>query len=164
VTAASASTADATKEKLMPLRMDRRQFALTSSAWGLSLFMPQARACEFMTNNFKVVHPWSAPTAQGDTIARVGMTITDITANDRLIGAESSASESVEMVADGKGRSSGLALRPGEELFFTPSGTHLRLIALKAPLVPGGYYTLMLKFETTGLVPTQLTVERPRFL
>ena len=149
---------------LKPLQLDRRQFALTSTALGLSLFMPQVRACEFMTNNFKVVHPWTPPTAQGDTIARVSMTITDITENDRLIGAESSASEAVQLVVDGKERPSGLGLKPGEELLFTPSGIHLQLIGLKAPLIPGGYYTLTLTFEATGVVPTQLTVERPRFL
>jgi hypothetical protein len=92
------------------------------------------------------------------------MTITDITADDRLIGAESSASEAVALVVDGKERPSGLGLKPGEELLFTPSGIHLKLIGLKAPLIPGGYYTLMLTFEAIGVVPTQLTVERPRFL
>jgi copper(I)-binding protein len=147
----------------MPLQFDRRQFALTSSAWGLSLFVQPAGACEFMTNNFKVVHPWTPPTAHGDSIARVSMIITDITMDDRLISAESSASEAVELVVDGKELPSGLGLKPGEELLFTPSGTHLKLIGLKAPLIVGKYYTLMLTFEAIGVVPTQLTVERPRF-
>ena len=32
-------------------------------AWGLAMALPSARACEFVTSNLTVVHPWVRATA-----------------------------------------------------------------------------------------------------
>lgn len=141
----------------------RRRLLQTGLALGASLALPRARACEFFTTSLRITHPWTRASAEADRFAIVNMKFDEVTRTDRLIGVETPVAEGADM--------GGLLARPtvdfvipqGQDSALSESGTFLRLVGLKFPLLPGREFPLRLVFEQAGAVATTLTVDYARF-
>lgn len=115
-----------------------------------------------------VTEVWSRPTAAG---AGTGAGFLRIRNGgdqpERLLGASSARAAKVELhqlvehdeVVGMRPLADGLAIPPGGEVRLAPSGTHLMLIDLQAPLVLGERVPLSLRFAQAGEVPVALHVE-----
>jgi copper(I)-binding protein len=120
---------------------------------------PASRACEFFGANLRVFHPWSRATAPDATTGILCMTIDEVTAEDRLLGAQSPVAESVQMGGPGAGRDVDLLIPPGRETVLSEAGAHLLLVGLKHPLEMGRSYPLLLTFARSGAVISKLNVD-----
>jgi copper(I)-binding protein len=143
---------------------DRRHLLQASMAFGVSLIVPPARACEFITSTMKIVHPWSRATREDATSVAVCMTFADVSQTDRLIGAESMVCTGAEI--------GGLEAKPvvdfvipeGQTTVMSEAGTYLRLVGLQFELPVGRQYPLTLHFKQAGPVAATLTIDYARFL
>ena len=86
---------------------------------------------------------------------------------DRLLGASSDATESIELrnqIMDGYATKiqqvEAIEVNPGEATVLKPGGAHLMLIGLKLPLTEGQRLLLTLHFERTGDVPVEVTIKK----
>jgi copper(I)-binding protein len=116
----------------------------------------------------QITEVWTRPTAAGVGTGAGFLRIRNAGPQDeRLLGAASERAASVEMhqrvehdgVVGMRLLVDGLVIPAGGELRLAPSGTHLMLIDLRAPLVPGERVPLSLRFERAGTVPVTLHVE-----
>ena len=116
----------------------------------------------------QVSEVWSRPTA-GDAGTAAGFLRLRNPGpdDDRLLGASSERAASIELhqlvehdgVAGMRPLPEGLAIPAGGELRLAPSGVHLMLFGLRAPLRLGERVPLILHFERAGAVPVALHVE-----
>jgi len=112
----------------------------------------------------RVEEPWARATAPGAKLGAGYMKITSGTA-DRLIGASSPAAARVEMHVTTK-QGDVMRMREvkaydipaGGTFELAPSGAHLMLVDLKAPLKQGTKVPLTLRFEKAGEVKVELQV------
>ncbi len=111
-----------------------------------------------------VEEPWGRATPPGARIGAAYMKIRS-SVDDRLIGATSPAAARVEMhVTEKKGEVMRMrevkayAIRAGGSFELAPSGAHLMLVDLKAPLQEGAKVPLTLRFEKAGDVKVELQV------
>lgn len=112
-----------------------------------------------------VENAWARATPPGAKIAAGYLTIRNAGAADKLVGASSPAAEKVEThvtVKDGDisrmREAKGYAVPAKGKLELTPSGSHLMLVNIKAPLKEGDTVPLVLRFEKAGEVKTELAV------
>lgn len=112
-----------------------------------------------------VENAWARATPPGAKIAAGYLTIRNAGAADKLVGASSPAAEKVEThvtVKDGDisrmREAKGYAVPAKGKLDLTPSGSHLMLVNIKAPLKEGDTVPLVLRFEKAGEVKTELAV------
>ena len=112
-----------------------------------------------------VENAWARATPPGAKIAAGYLTIRNAGAADKLVSASSPAAEKVEThvtVKDGDisrmREVKGYAVPAKGKLDLTPSGSHLMLVNLKAPLKEGDKVPLVLRFEKAGEVKTELAV------
>lgn len=147
----------------MNTNTDRRHLLHAGMAFGVLLIVPPARACEFLTSNFKIVHPWSRATREDATSVAVCMKFDEVSQTDRLIGAESPVCTSAEI--------GGLEAKPfvdflipeGQTTVMSEAGTHLRLTGLQFELETGRQYPLTLIFEKVGSIAATLNIDYARF-
>jgi copper(I)-binding protein len=132
-------------------------------ALGVSLLVPSARACEIVTSNFKVIHPWSRATRDDATSAAVCMAFEEVTETDRLIGAATPVAEAAEMGGVGASPAVSFVIPEGQSSALTEAGTYLRLVGLKFPLQVGRSYPMTLFFQKAGSVNATLSVDYARF-
>lgn len=132
-------------------------------AWGLAMALPSARACEFVTSNLTVVHPWVRATAPGATSASVCMGFKDVVISDRLIDARTPVAERIDMGGTGDETGIDFQIDAGEESALTEAGQHLKLVGLAFPLGLGTSYPLRLLFQKAGPIDALLTVDYARF-
>lgn len=126
----------------MPLR--RRLLSIA----GVLLFGGPALAGEIVAD-----HPWSRATPPGASTGAVYVTLTS-KEGDSLVSVTSSASNGAsvhDMTMDGtimrmREVTGGLALPPGQAVALQPSGYHIMLTGLKAPLKRGETVQLHLIF------------------
>jgi copper(I)-binding protein len=123
--------------------------------------------CFFATSVFaevRVDDAWTRATPPGAKVGAGYMKITSAT-GDRLIGASSPAAARVEMhVTEKKGdvmrmrevKAYDIPARGSFEL--APSGAHLMLVDLKAPLKEGAKVPMTLRFEKAGEMKVELQV------
>jgi copper(I)-binding protein len=137
----------------------RRDFLRTSLAMGVSLAIPQARACEFFTSTLRITHPWTRATAPGATSALLCMKIDNVIGADRLIGLETPVAKGAELVVDGAVSRLHLPIPVGQEMILGEEGTMIRLIGLNHPLLIARTYPLKLVFEKSGIVDAELNVD-----
>lgn len=116
----------------------------------------------------KITEVWTRPTAAG---AGTGVGFLRIrntgTTPERLLGASSERAGTVELhqlvehdgVVGMRPLVDGLVIPAGGELRLAPSGAHLMLFDLRAPLTAGERVPLRLRFEHAGTVPVALHVE-----
>lgn len=136
----------------------------------LALMAPAlAAAHEYEAGGVRVSHPWARATPGG---ASVGAAYLEITAQagvaDTLVSASSPAAERVEIhthtMEDGVMKMRKLDKLPiaaGSSTVLRPSGDHIMLLGLKAPLKEGDLLPLTLVFEKSGAVTVDATVEPP---
>ena len=112
-----------------------------------------------------VENAWARATPPGAKIAAGYLTIRNAGAADKLVGASSPAAEKVEThvtMKDGDisrmREVKGYAVPAKGKLDLTPSGSHLMLVNIKAPLKEGDKVPLVLRFEKAGEVKTELAV------
>jgi hypothetical protein len=137
--------------------MLRRTFLKASLTAGTALLLPPARAHEYFTANFTLIHPWTRASAPGATSAMVCMTFDDVIESDRLIGASSMVAESAEM--GGPGAGSGILIPKGAKTELSEAGMHVRLLRLKFPLAIAREYPMNLVFEKAGTLRATFLVD-----
>ena len=140
-------------------------------AWmgaALALLAPAlAHAHEYQAGGLTLAHPWARATPGGATI---GAAYVEIKAKDgaadALVSASSPAAGRVELhthIMDGdvmKMRQvEKIAVPAGGSAIMKPSGDHIMLFDLKAPLKEGDRLPLTLVFEKAGEVNVEATVE-----
>ncbi len=147
----------------MKTAIDRRHILHAGIATGVSLITPRATACEFFSQNLRIIHPWSRATGEDSTSVAVCMTFTDVMANDRLIGAESPVCSGAEMGGDRAKPFVDIPIPEGQTTVLSEAGTHLRLVGLQFELPAGRAYPLTLIFKMGGPVSARLTIDYKRF-
>jgi copper(I)-binding protein len=133
-------------------------------AFSVSLVVPPVRACEFITSNFKVIHPWSRATREDASSVAVCMTFDNVTQTDRLIGAESMVCTGAEIGGVGAKPFVDFVIPEGQTTVMREAGTYLRLVGLQFELPVGRQYPLTLIFEKVGAIAATLTIDYARFL
>ncbi len=126
-----------------------------------------ATAHEYSSKGVTVAHPWARATPGG---AKVGGAYLEMRAaaghGDRLLGVRSPAAGAVELhnhimekgIAKMR-RVDAIVLKGGSSVILKPSGYHLMLTDLKAPLAEGDLVKLTLVFEKAGEIEVEATVE-----
>ncbi|MFM9915688.1 MAG: copper chaperone PCu(A)C [Rhizobacter sp.] len=143
--------------------IDRRSLIRAGWALGISLALPSARACEFFTINFKIVHPWTRAAGDDATSIAVCMKFDEVTETDRLIGAESPVCSGAEMGGESVKPFVDFLIPEGQTTVMSEAGPHLRLVGLKHALPVGREYPLTLIFKKAGSVSAKLSIDYARF-
>lgn len=141
----------------------RAKFILIGAA--LLLALP-ALGAEVKVGAVTLSAPWARATPGGATTAAVYLTLGLTGADgDRLVKVGSPRAERAELhsttMAGGVMRMSmieALELKPGAPLVLAPSGTHIMLVGLKAPLAAGDMLPLTLTFARAGAVELKVPV------
>jgi copper(I)-binding protein len=112
-----------------------------------------------------IIQPWTRAAGANATGAGF-MTIRNGGADDRLIAARSPAARTVELhthIRDGDVMRmrpvAAIPLPAGQEVVLQPSGFHLMLIGLVAPMRVGERVPITLIFERAGELTIELSVE-----
>lgn len=138
--------------------------AVAIAAW---IWWPQRGAdVGFRLGDMTVTAPWARATPGAIKIGAAYLTLTNRgAAPDRLIGVRSEVAERVELhtnlSTDGMMQMRPLdsvVLPPGQSVRFEPSGLHLMLVNLKAPLQDGSEFPLQVIFERAGTLTVQVKV------
>jgi copper(I)-binding protein len=122
---------------------------------------------EFKAGAVTVVHPWARATVAGSTTGAVFLEIKNAPGRaDRLLGGKTDAAEKVEIHQHGmeKGTAKmrsvpGVGIPAGKSIVLGPHGYHVMLIGLKSPLKEGDTLPLTLRFERSGEVAIEASVE-----
>lgn len=134
----------------------------------LSLLMVKpVLAHEYESGAVTVSHPWARATPGGATIGAAYVTIAAKDGpGDILLGASTPAAGRVEIhthIMDGDvmkmRRIEKLVVPGGGKAMLKPSGDHIMLFDLKAPLKEGDLVPLTLVFEKAGEIKVDATVE-----
>jgi copper(I)-binding protein len=140
---------------------------VTSLAFLLALWAPDAQAKDIHAGSLEIGAPWSRATPKGASVGAGYLTIKNTgTAPDRLIGGTSDVAEEIELhemrMDNGIMRmrqvKGGLEIKPGETVEFKPGGAHLMLVGLKKPLKEGDHIKATLEFEKAGKVEVDFDV------
>lgn len=143
--------------------MSRRQAAL--AAMFVALLPTLALAQNYQAGGVTVAHPWARATPGGAT---VGAAYVEITAKDAdtLVAASSPGAARVEIHSHTMGdgvmkmrKLENLPIPVGGPVMLKPSGDHIMLLDLKAPLKQGDVLPITLVFEKAGKVTVEATVE-----
>ena len=137
----------------------RRTALRAGLAFGASLTIPSARACEFFTTTLRVTHPWTRASAENATSAVVCMRIDEVTQTDRLIGVETPVADGAELIDVAASRSLNLLIPQGQETILGETGLRLRLVRLKHPLLIARTYPMRLMFEKGGVLDAELNID-----
>lgn len=146
---------------------------LASGAAGVAICLAAhaatpANAHDYTVGPLKIGHPWARATPP---VAKVGGGYLSIEntgpMQDRLTGGSTEAAARIEIhessLTDGimrmREKADGVVLPPGQKVEFKPSGLHLMLVDLKAPLKQGDTVKAMLMFERAGSVAIELQVQ-----
>jgi copper(I)-binding protein len=115
---------------------------------------------EYYAKSFKVIHPWAEPTVPGASSAEVYMKIEQISEGDRLLSAQTSFAERVELHAGAVAAAplAAIALPPGPDIELDAGTAYLHLVNLTAPLQWGRSYPMTLVFEKSGPVDVMISV------
>lgn len=132
------------------------------------LIAKPAQAEDFTVGSLKISSPWARATPNGASVGGGYMTITNTgNAPDRLVGGSSDASARFEIhnmsmdngVMKMRPVESGIEIKPGQTVEFSPGGYHVMFVGLKRPFEEGQRVTAALKFEKAGNVAVNFTVE-----
>lgn len=145
----------------MSARFGRRGVLQAGLAITVGGFFKTARAHEYFTANFTLIHPWTRASAPGATTANICMTFDEVTSSDRLIAASSPLAESAVMGGEGAGRALDIAIAQGIKTELTEAGVHLRLVRLKQPLELAREYAMTLVFARSGTLRATFLVDYP---
>lgn len=125
-----------------------------------------AGASSASLGNLQVENGWMRATAPGQSVGGGYLTVANHGADDRLVGASSPASSSVELHTMSMENNvmrmrevPSVDVPAGKTLELRPSGLHLMFIDLKAPLRAGETVPLKLRFERAGEIAVSIRVE-----
>jgi copper(I)-binding protein len=149
--------------------MQVRQLILGSIAAvaAFTLIGSFARAEDIKAGDLVISQAWSRATPSGAKVGGSYLTIENKgTAPDRLIGASSDASGSIQVhemsMTNGTMKmrpvDGGLTIDPGKTVKLAPGGYHLMMMDLKNPLKQGDKLAITLEFEKAGKVPVSFDV------
>lgn len=123
-------------------------------------------AHEATKGGITAAHPWTRATPGGATVGAAYLELKSDGTADRLIAASSPAAGRVEIhthIHEGgvmkMRRIDGIDVTPGKPVVLKPSGDHIMLMDLKAPLKEGDLIKLTLQFEKAGPIEVEATVE-----
>jgi copper(I)-binding protein len=124
-------------------------------------------ACSSASDPITIADAWAPATPPGTTVGAVYMMI-DARQADTLVGFSSPIANTVELhrtsleggVAQMR-KVDSVVVSPNAPLALAPSGMHLMLHGLSAPLQAGQHITVILRFQEAGEVPTQVEVVAP---
>jgi copper(I)-binding protein len=130
----------------------------------LSLKAGSALAHEYYAGSFTVIHPWALPTEPDATTAAVYVSFEEIAAGDKLVGADTTLAEAVEL--RGPAATTGgpeivlkaIDLPAASAVALRPEGMHLQLLRLKTPLQWQRSYPMTLHFEKSGPVDVMVSI------
>ena len=144
--------------------MNRRRFALAAL---FALLAIPALALDYKLGAIEINHPWTRATPPTAQAGGGFLVLTNAgTTPDRLIAVKSPAADKVEiheMKMDGnvmrmRALEGGLEIPAGATVTLAPSGYHLMMIGLTAPLKDDTKVPLTLTFEKAGSVDVELSV------
>lgn len=123
-------------------------------------------AHEATKGGITAAHPWTRATPGGATVGAAYLELRSDGVSDRLVAASSPAAGRVEIhthIHEGgvmkMRRIDGIDVTPAKPVVLKPSGDHIMLMDLKAPLKEGDLVKLTLQFEKAGSVEIEATVE-----
>jgi len=126
-----------------------------------------AGAHEFKLGNLTIDHPWArASIGQAKVGAAYFALINHGEEPDRLIGVETPVAERpalhTHLMEEGVMKMrpvEAIEIDPGAPTLLQPGGLHVMLMGLKAPLVEGESFPLVLTFEKSGSIEIEVTVD-----
>lgn len=125
-----------------------------------------ANAHEYKLGKLTVEHPYARATAPGQPVGGAFMKIANDGADDRLVSVSSDAAKTVELhMMAMKGdvmqmrQVDAIDLKAGQRVELKPGGYHVMFVGLKAPLKAGDSVPVTLKFEKSGELKVNVTVE-----
>jgi copper(I)-binding protein len=139
--------------------MRRRGVMRAAAALGLGVIAPTLRAHEYFLPHLTVVHPWTRASAEGATVAIIGMSFIDVTQGDRLIGATSPLAAGAELIGRDGASLQDIAIPAGQNTTLAEGGAHLRLVGLTQPLQIAREYPLTLLFAQAGSLKASFLVD-----
>jgi copper(I)-binding protein len=133
----------------------------------LVLAFTPATAHDAKLGPLTIDHPWARATPGQARNGAVYLTIkTSGTEGDRLIRAEGAVAEKIELHTHTHDHGvmkmrpvSDIPVAPGKPTKLEPSGLHIMLLNLKAPLKVGDKFPLTLVFEKAGSTSVEVSVE-----
>lgn len=137
-------------------------------AAGLSALMAlPALAHGFKAGAIEIEHPWARASAASVPNGAVYLVLhNEGKEGDRLVSASSPAADRVELHThiDENGvmkmrQINAVEVAPDTTIKLAPSGLHIMLLGLKAPLVKGKAFPLTLTFEKAGTVTVDVSVQ-----
>ena len=142
--------------------------ALVGAAFATPGLAPQAFAHDYTVGSLQISHPWARATAPTAKAGGGYVVITNKgTTPDRLVAAESNASQKVEiheMKMDGnvmrmRELAGGLEIPAGGSVMLKPGGYHIMFMDLKGPLSKGSEVPVTLVFEKAGKIDVKFNVQ-----
>jgi len=132
------------------------------------IVLSAAHAASAAENGITVRDPWARATAGQSKIGAAYLTLVNNGSGDRLISASTPVAGSVELhatVQDGDimrmQKLDVIDLAPGATVAFKPSGMHIMLVGLSAPLKQGTSFPLTLTFASGKAISTEVPVMGP---
>jgi periplasmic copper chaperone A len=113
-----------------------------------------------------VIEPWARATPPGMTMTAAYLSITNRGPRpDVLVSASSPAAADVDLhrsvVQGGMSRmqpAGAVTIAPGSTLRIEPTGLHMMLVGVAAPLLPGASLPLTLRFRDAGEITVQVAI------
>lgn len=155
-----------------------RRLTLGGSAWLASLALATliipnllipavASAHDVTAGALTIHHPWARATAASAKAGALYVTVTNNgTEADRLLGVSTEVAAQCQLhVSETSGDMMSmhmvddLEIPAGGSVTLAPSGTHVMLMGLKAPLQKGTTFPATLRFEKAGEVAVEVTVQ-----
>jgi copper(I)-binding protein len=126
-----------------------------------------AGAHEFKSGDLLIGHPWARATPGQLANGAAYLTVTNSgKETERLVSAETPVAAKAELhvhlMEDGVMKMrpvDGVDIVPGTPIELKPSGLHIMLLNLKAPLKEGDLFPLTLTFQKSGPVTVSVLVE-----
>ncbi len=126
-----------------------------------------AFAHEATKGGVTAAHPWARATPGGASVSAAYMEIRAVSgADDRLVSVSSPVAAKVEIHSHTEEagvmkmrRVDGVDVKGGSSLVLKPSGYHVMLMELKAPLKEGDLIKMTLQFAKAGPIDIEATVE-----
>ena len=134
------------------------------------LLAGSAAAHEASSKGVTVAHPWVRANPGGSTLTAAFLEVkaSKESDGDKLLSVSTPAAGRAELhthVKEGDvmkmRRVEAIAIKGGESHVLKPSGDHVMLLDLKAPLKEGDLVKLTLTFEKAGPIDIEATVEPP---
>lgn len=137
---------------------------LTAALVALCLLVPTLA----VAGDVLVQDAWARATPPGMSVSAAYMKIVGGAQDDRLVGAstERASMTQIHVVTAEGGMArmrpvDGVDVPARKTVSLAPQGTHLMLMDLSAPLVPGEHFRVTLTFERAGKVDVDVEVRSP---